>query len=135
MNDLKTFATFETTIMGDADYFFDDENETPGGESTLRAVLEHFITLGFEENHFGQRSFYGWEFLTKRKKIKFHSVIQWPGVWLLIVEPKKQLLPFGKPSLDDYEKCFVELRSLISRDPRFQNVKWFTRTEYENNLQ
>jgi len=106
----------------------------PGGKGiacTIReALMAHVTDCSVVRSH----SFYGWAFDVSIGKSRFVSIIQYAEPWLLQCEKEDMSLleKLWRRTNDDTLAAAVNaVHVVLTNDPRFTAVQWFTREEYE----
>lgn len=133
----RTFVTFEADFPEDWEWDPKGNLVVPGGLGVARAIVSAIRSTGSSATEPVQHSFYGWSFEFASGSVAVWSVLQYPGPWLLQVEPRRKglarLVKWSFPA--DFERVLETLHGLLSADRRFSRLQWFTRNEYESGRQ
>jgi len=131
---VRTFVTFEAEFPDDAVWDRRENCIVPGGKGiacTIReALMAHVTDCSVVRSH----SFYGWAFDVSIGKCRFVCVIQGSEPWLLICEKEDTSLleKLWRRTHDERLAAAVNaVHVVLTNDPRFTAVQWFTREEYE----
>lgn len=133
----RTFATFEADFPDDWQWDKNNNLVMPGGRGIAIAIVSAIRSTGLPATEPVQHSFYGWSFEFTSGGMIAWCVLQYPGPWLLQVEPRRKGLAklFGPSYSAECERVLEILHELLTTDRRFSTLQWFARDEYESGRQ
>lgn len=129
----RTFVTFDWPVPDDEEDVA-DRDVVPGGKSTMEAIRSAMSERGFKVTPVEQHDSYGWCFETKVGDVIVWSMLQSSDSWLLIVQAPLSWIQKLRgrnvdPALAEVSRALHECLSSLSGA---QEVRWFTREEFES---
>jgi len=129
----RTFVAFQAETPDDSTWDEDGTLTTPGGFAIAEIVREAMIARGVECTSVCQQGFYGWSYDVTINGASFVFVIQDVDPWLITLDPRASFLKKlrGYKSDEETKTALSMLYDILNSNPHFNELKWFTREEYE----
>lgn len=129
----RTYVSFEADFPDDGEW--DDQGNVicpPGlaiAKSLQAAFKSESIDVGDPENH----EDFGWEFDCSVGRAGLWVLLQFATPWLVIVHRRPWILnPVRRGArIEALQRVCRTIDKTLKSDPRFRQVEWFTREEYE----
>jgi hypothetical protein len=128
---MKTFGIFKAEFSDDS---VEDQGGivVPAGKNVANAICERLKALGYETTGIQQHSFYGWAFEFRVGDVTICALLQQPGPWLLILEPKGSWLLSNSSKSEAAIKATEIVEEAIRGDRCFAGLRWMTKAEFED---
>jgi hypothetical protein len=130
---LRTFVTFEAAFPDDGEW---DEHENPirpPGKNVAEAIAQLIEGGDVHASSPSQYKFYGWELELEEGTHRAWCLLQYPGPWLLMIEPRlsmRQRLFQSGAENEWFAALLDRIGETLRSDPRFTGIRWFTEEEY-----
>ena len=130
---LRTFATFESDFPDDGKFSTVGETVRPDGYNIAQTLCSMLKNRGLKTSQPEQYSYYGWAFLASDGRITIWFLLQCPGPWLLLSRSKAALIRklFDARITARHRGILELLNETLRQDPRFHNIRWFYKKEFE----
>jgi hypothetical protein len=127
------YATFSADVPDDIVWNKTGDVKVPGGRAIMTWLSTALVDRGLRCTPLAQHSWYGWEFTAEHANGRVWCMIQFPGPWLLITEPRWSLSSFffSRGPTYAHQSVVDEIDAALRSDHRFSDVSWATRQDYE----
>ena len=134
--ELKTFVSFDWP-MDQKDEEREDYDSVPPGRGILEHIRNALASRGFDVGPIDQHKFYGWCFESHSDGVTIWSMLQHPGPWLLISEPRHPFLKrlFGQARSEPLVEVCSVLDDCLKAAPQATTIRWFSRSEFSTQEQ
>lgn len=132
---LHKFVTFEADYPDDSQWDDQDNQIIPDGKTIAEFLAKELSEAGFPCTAVKQHSFYGWLWEATIASKQFCLVLQCPGPWLLISQPRLSLSDrlLCRKHLQLHQRLLETIDSILHQNRRIKTVKRFTKEEFEQN--
>ena len=130
--ELRTYSTFRADFSDDGEFSPKGDIVRPSGRAVAYALSQMLREKGWTVSESTQHSYYGWSFTVQGQKGRIWFLLQGLEDWLLLSQNKSSLLRrMTSASKEEHRTILADLHGLLTNDPRFRDLRWFTKQEYE----
>ena len=125
---LKSYVTFDSDISRESG------GGVPPGREIAELVSRQLAARGFQNSDVREHDSYGWYWEATKRGVKTWIMVQRSDQWLLITRPLMGFLGtlLRASPHDEHREVSDALAEILESDGRFQNVRWYSREEFEN---
>jgi hypothetical protein len=108
-----------------------EDDDLPAGRPIAEWLRSRLVAAGFPCTDVENHESFGWDFDAGRGPATVWCLLQSPGPWLLIAEPRVSLWDRirGRSGTGGAD-VLRAIRALLAGDPRVKSPVWFTRSGY-----
>ena len=127
----RNFVSFDWPI-DESDEQRENYDVVPPGRAILERIRNALASRGFDVAPVCQHKFYGWCFDSKFNGVTVWTMLQHPGPWFLISEPRQSLLKrlFGRDQTEPLATVCSAIGAFLSNSPDATSIQWFSRSEF-----
>ena len=127
----ETYVEFDAGFP-DPEWESGADDDLPAGRPVAEWLRARLVASGFPCSEVESHESFGWEFDAGSGATPVWCLLQSPGPWLLIAQPRVSLWArIRGRSGTGGEDVLRAIRALLEGDPRVKSPVWFTRSGYE----